>query len=798
MSELSEKFKYVILALVFAILAPALAGAEQLGAGGTKILGLRVSIKGSQTRLIFDADGPRPKQVGPASENGISIFFGQITAKMPDRKVTEAASAVRDILFRRESGFLEVLFREKNTSVNYTINPGKKQNRYTMVLELTAARPKGSASNATAAAEAPKEKEKPSPTAEIIKRIETEDLFGSKAPPGLKGLLQAEEKKKGDNGPERSVKSQPFAETDDRTAALYSTADELFESCRRNLVLCGSELIDAYSEALKAGPRSSRAPLALYRMGLAQWSMGNYTKAEKTFRRVISEWPDQPPVSRSLLGLGDIQNKKHAYIEAMESFRAAVRTASDKPDKAAAYFELGREFLLLGASKDALEMFGQCTANDPDYYTVKPELMRLVGEAEFFLGAHDKSREHLLRYLNFQQSAPEQDIVYAKLAEIFLVQGETGLANKIYDFIRKYFTDSEGDIICRVRQAELTERTYEDHSIKAYERLCEKDLSPSLRRVILYKLATLNWKKGSLERSLELMDEALQGRTDVLPGNDMGALRDKVLKDLVKKFFAEKNYLGVVQLHDRFKRVFDLMQQTPEVLEQIAESYAAMRFFSNSIELYDRIFAKSPKKNEEQLLKCAVYSLRMGDYGKSSQFCRQIQSEALDLKKSEVLGHISCRELKHAEAVKYFSKILQKQKEFDLIDPDTYQSYGQSLIELKKFEEAIPILQKGLERLKPDDYDGQRAALVLLANCYSELKQYAKAAEIMEKALRFATDERANELLYETAKLYIAAGQPEKAVQNLNQLVGAQNPFWSAVAEQQINSIQMALMNQSR
>ncbi len=799
MFRLHLTFKHILMGLAIAMLAWAPARANELGAGGTRILDMRLSFKGGVTRLIFDAEGPRPKQIGPASESGISVFFEQITAKFPDRRITEASSLAKEVLFRRESGFFEVVFREKNVSVSQTVTPGKKKDRYTLILEITSARAKP-AEPVAPPAEPPQEKEKDKPgQAEIVKRIETEELFGSKAPSSLKGLLQADDKKRGDNLLERPIaKSQPFVEADEKTATLYSIADDLFEGCRRNLVLCASEVIDAYSAALKSGPKTSGAPLALYRTGLAFWSMGNYTRAEKTFRQVISEWPDQPPVSRSLLGLGDIQNKKRAYLEAMESFRAAVRTSSDKSDKSAAYFELGREFLLLGAPKEALDMFSQCAGTDPDYYTVKPDLMRLVGEAEFFLGAYDKSRDHLLRYLNLQQSAPEQDLVYAKLAEIFLVQGETGLANKLYAFMGRYYTDSEGDLIGKVRQAELMERLDEHHSMKIYDELRAKDLSPSLKRVVLYKLATLNWKKGSLDRSLELLDEAFQSSAEISSnGNEMAALRDKVLKELVKKYYADQNYLGVIQLHDRFRRILESMQQNQEVMERIAESYAAMKFYANSLQIYDRIFAKAQKKNEDQLLKCALYTLRMGDYDKSSQFCRQIQSESLDGKKSEIMGHLSFRDHKTADALKNFSKVLQKQKEFDLCEPDSFQSYAQTLMELKKFDEAIPVLQKGLERLKPDDNDGRRAILVLLGNCYGELKQYAKAAEMMEKALHFAVDERANELLYETAKLYVAAGQPEKAVQNLNQLVGAQSAFWSAVAEQQLNSIQMT-QNQTR
>jgi len=154
---------------------------------------------------------------------------------------------------------------------------------------------------------------------------------------------------------------------------------------------------------------------------------------------------------------------------------------------------------------------------------------------------------------------------------------------------------------------------------------------------------------------------------------------------------------------------------------------------------------QEPEKKRGTYLKCALYSLRMGDKGKSSQFCKQIQAEALDVRKSEVLGHLSFREQKYGDAVKYFGKILHKQKEFDLCEPDSFRIYGQTLYELKKYDEAIPILQKGFERIKSDDPTTARR-LVLLGKCHIELKQFVKGAETIEMACALP-GRTANELL---------------------------------------------------
>lgn len=760
---------------------------------GTLITGMHFSVKGKQTRLIFDAEGARPRQIGPSSSDGISVFFTQMTSKVSDRKIEDPTAAFKDVKFRNEGAFLEVLFREANTPVTPVIKPGRKPGKYTIVLEMTT--PPKSAT-VEASKEKPEKIDKPV-AVESGKRIDASELFGAKGPPNIKNLVQADDKKKPEPAAERPSK-QSSSDNDPHVMELFQNAEDTFESCQRSLVLCGQEVIEAYGDALKAAPNSARAPLALYRIGLAYLTMGNYNRAERYFRQVLSDWPDNPVISRCWIGIGNICNKKQAYIEALEAFRSALRLAVDKSDKAAGYFELGRQFQILGASKEALELLNQCGNQDPEYYNKKPELIRLLGESEFSLGIYDKSKEHLLRFVNMQQSATDQDVLYAKIAETLLTQGDVALANKMHAFIRKYYTDSEGDFIGRIRHAELMERANPEEAFQIYQKLRAKELSPVLRRIVIFKLANLNWKKGALEQSLELMDDVFQGKSDAPATPEMTVLRERILSDLVKKYMKEKKFAEVVQLHQKQRRAFDDMQQGGDVFESIADSYGAMKFYSNALEIHERSLAKSQKKNEEQLLRCALYAVRVSDYAKAAQFCGQIKSDASDTKKSEILGHVFHNDQKYADAAKSFAKVLQKQKEFDLTEPDSLQSYGHSLFEMKKYDEAVPVLQKGLDRIRSENPDQRCATMVMLGKCFAEMKQYLTAAEMMEAALSFAREEQANGLMYETAKLYVAAGQPQKAIQGLNQLIGSQNQFWAAVAQQQLNTIQMSQTNQPR
>lgn len=136
MSKLKTLFGLILAACVIMGLALPLCEAAGKDSSETRIKDLHVSVKGNRTRLIFDAEGAKPKQIGPESADGISVFFARITAKLSDKVIRDGKAAASEVKFRRESGFFEVLFRQKNVSVASSVRD-EKNGRYTLTLDLT-------------------------------------------------------------------------------------------------------------------------------------------------------------------------------------------------------------------------------------------------------------------------------------------------------------------------------------------------------------------------------------------------------------------------------------------------------------------------------------------------------------------------------------------------------------------------------------------------------------------------------------------------------------------------------------
>ncbi len=793
MNKLKALFRIVLAALVIASIGSPLCEAAVSGGQQTRITRSGFRIKGKQTCLYFDAQGPRPLRIGPASNAGISVFFSKMDVRAADRIFEGGKTAVREVKFRRGSDFFEVLFRWQNTSVTSSVRAGRHGS---WVLSLVLTPPA-----AKTPSKSPPEEQK---TTDFIKNradkeppvqvenVKTSMLFGSGISAQAKDTV-ANQLKPGEapKAQEKKPAATQFVEPDQNGLALYAHANKEFDGCSGKLIFCASDVIDAYRKALTAGPGSSQAPMAIYRCGLAYYIMGKYKIAEKCFTAVTSQWPDNPVACRCWLGIGDIFMKTESYIAALESYRSGLRVATEKHDIASADYALGELYLVLGAPKQALEMLQGCLAQEPEFYIKTPRIFRRIGEAEFALGDLANGQQMLLRYVNCQESDPDQGAVLAKIAEIFLKNGQVSAAKKIYALVHKYYTNSEGDVICRIRAAELMEKVDMAHSISMYNDLRNIDLSPSLRSIVLMKLAELELKKTDLEHGLALMDQAFPIEGNGTSPSGIAPLRKRILCDLVRQLYFNRNFDKVVQLSDKYRVVFDSIN-SPETMEEIAESYAARKFYLKALKTYDKLLAQQHGGNlDGLLLKCAVYALRLRDYNRASRYAQAAQSGALELKKTEILGQVFYRSEQYGEAVSSFEKVLKQRNEFYITEPDSNETFGDCLYQLKKYEDAIATLKKALLRQTTTE-DSRRSILVTISDCYKEQKQYGEAAEMMETAIQIAGEGKRKELLYRLSKLYLEDGHTDLAVKSLNKIVATNDSFWSAVAQQELNTIKIA------
>ncbi|MCE5242636.1 MAG: tetratricopeptide repeat protein [Desulfobacteraceae bacterium] len=745
---------------------------------GTAINSIRLGSHPEYTRLVFDSTGDRPAKIEAPSAEGLTIRYGEVKAGNVLPKKYEARNSLVSAIALKNGSEIFISFRNPGAAVKTTVLQGSppRAGHYRLILDFSS----------TPGSQAQQ------PAATPPRADGKEGEKSRKADP--KGSRGAKSQNSAAVTPPASDGKTPSASDDAGAGPLFETADGYYSDHEQTMAQDGPQILEYYAAAVKAAPRHPNAPRAIFRSGMVSLALENPNKAEKFFQQVISDWPGNPLAFQCWVNLGKIFHQREAHIEAIEAFRSALRVSVPKSEKTEAVYNLGKEFSIVGAHKEAIESLNQCLTDDPGFYLKRPDLFKYLGESTFTLQQYDKSRDLLMRYLNLQKEYPDRDLVLAKVAEIFLHQGDQGLANRLYNYIQNHYPDSEGDYISKLRKAEIIEKRERGGPAGAlviYETLAGKKLPPALARLVSFKLASAEWKRGNSERSLELLEQALKNKMDANSQNEFKALRDKVALDFFKKSYADNNHSQVIQLYERYTPLIQ-SQQSQELEVQAAESYGTLKLFPSAVRIYERLLSGTKKKNEDWLLKTAQYCFQMGDMDKAAQYGRLIQSEALEPQKALLLGRICFRQEKYPDTIKTLSKLVLKQ-DATPAGMEPLVLYVKSQIELKKYDEAIPLAQKAVERLGEGDPEMRLQIGLLLNKCYQETKQPQKAIELMDSLLAIASSENQKDpLRYEMAKLYLGMGQKDKASEKLNELLQSTQSLWKVVAQQQLDSMQMA------
>jgi tetratricopeptide (TPR) repeat protein len=764
-----------MLVVTAALIFFSFAGSAFCAVNGALIHSIRTGSHGSYDRLVFDIEGERPSRVGPPSDEEITIEFKSVsTGAKPEKLMPRLPSSIARLTFEQtEQSFLvKITFGAPNTSVK-TFFTNWRKGCYRLVLDFSTQ-------------SAPSPQTQPISDAEAFSKGKAEKKNKRRAltqPDHFSSPLPALDK----------VPQQPSS-GNAKVDELYETADDAFNDGQEDLANKGFEIIGLYTNAIKAGPKAPQVPQALYRSSLCYVALDDARKAEEGFKRIIADFPTHPLVPQCWLNLAKVLQKKRSYIGSVQAFRTALGYPLDKEHVTEAYYSLGKALTSADAHKEAIEAMKKCLDEDPTFYRKNPDMLKSLGESFFAIQQYGKSCESFFRYLNLQKNIPDRDVILAKVAEGLLYMGEHDLANSIYTYIERNHPDSEGDVIGKIRKAEILEQKdgkHKEQALAIYEELARKTLSPPLSKLVLFRLANYEWKNGHYSKSRSLIDEALQIKGGTTSNDEFLNLRGKVVVDWIKQAYAGKNYPEVIQLYQDNKSQFQFWG-SPEFDIMAAESYGSLKLYPNALEIYRQIMSKGGKKNDEWLFKAAHYAFLMRDMEKATQLALQIQSETFDRQKAEMLGQIYFEQKKYKEAVQYFGKIFQSDKVFGQFNSDHLLSFVESLIQLGRFEDAAGVLQKASPGLENEDVEKRIRACLLQSKCYQSLKQPDKAIEVLERLLPvLPSDEVRDQMNYQLSVLYSEAGQETKATEKLTQLLQSSQPLWKAAAQQQLDYLQM-------
>ncbi len=386
----------------------------------------------------------------------------------------------------------------------------------------------------------------------------------------------------------------------DAIAALYEgKAEEGFES-----------IISATEEALNANLRSSRAPDALYRLGLANLNVGNLTEAEGYFRALRRRYPYDSNVPTAFYQLGIAQLEKKLFTEAEGNFRSILQEYPDSSAVKQSTMALVRALVGLKKFDDALVYADFADKRWARHYIEDPKYLESLAELDYKAGNKDLALQKYWLLYNLQPTAKDSSDILARIGDLYLELNQLQPAMEVFGEILQIFPDTDAAALALLRRSEkgmydspingpemfgVFENPGEPLPQVVYQELQKKypDLAISITAKLKYALWQL-WDKQYTDAMGTAADFI-----DLYPENiDVEVARDTIMRGFMadlKNSLLEENFGRVLILWNGFPIVRERYGPIdPDLRNALGRGYIERGEDAKAMELFTE-FLKTPK-----------------------------------------------------------------------------------------------------------------------------------------------------------------------------------------------------------
>lgn len=328
------------------------------------------------------------------------------------------------------------------------------------------------------------------------------------------------------------LKGLPDIPSDMREEVLYLISDTLFAQHKDSILEGYESIMDATSEAMNYNLRSSRVPLALLRLGLLNLRAGNTREAEAYFALMKRQYPHDDNIPLAYFYLGEDQFRKGQYQKAADQFQYILQNHPESRYVRESSVFLARSLHRLGYLEQASAIMDFVDKRWPRLYLETPEYLLMAADVEMQTGRLDQARASYWTYFNIHPEGTENDVVLAKLGDIYAQQKHDKAAREIYEEALRRFPDKDGGLIALLRLTEqgiydkpdvaamfsVFDRPGASDPAEAYNRIIEGHPKSALVPMARIKLAMWHLWKQKYPEALEAMAEfaAQHGKHELL------------------------------------------------------------------------------------------------------------------------------------------------------------------------------------------------------------------------------------------------------------------------------------------
>ncbi|EGJ52031.1 tetratricopeptide repeat protein [Desulfocurvibacter africanus] len=530
----------------------------------------------------------------------------------------------------------------------------------------------------------------------------------------------------------KQLRANPEVKGNMREEVLHNLAQASYNLYRDTLRDHFHEVVGALEAAINFKPDSEKVPQALLQLGLAHLRVDNIPEASAYFKILTDKYPQDLNVPYIDFYWGDYYYRKGKYREAADAYQVVVQDHPDSPIIRDASLGLARSLEKLEYYEQAYQIVDFIDKRWPRFYIEDPEFLRLSGELANRLQKFGEAKDDLWNYYNMQPAATGNDVILARIGDIYLRAGQRNAARDIYRTVAARYPEDEGGLVAKMRLAE--EGIYD---------------SPTLDQ--MYKV---------FDRPFNLRPEEIY--TQIVRKYPKSALAPLAQLKLSMWHLFSNRYLDTLADVNTMLRLFPSSELTPKALdvglkafEQNARHMAQEENFARIVDTWDRypfLAKRGDSLSPQTRLLVATSMSSVGRPGDALEIAKPLLAGAMQGESSQGAMMLAVHIYLEEEAwgqIEAMSKVVEKwnlpperRRQFDF-------SLALALENLGKPELSLPIWTK------------------LAADMQLETEQRGYALYYMSRAAAQKEDFR-NQYLYshEALNLFLQSGRDKEKVKD--------------------------------
>ncbi len=292
----------------------------------------------------------------------------------------------------------------------------------------------------------------------------------------------------------KQLRDNPAVKGEMREEVLHSLAQASYNLYRDSLRDHFQTVVGAYEAAINFKPDSDRVPQALLQLGLAHLRVDNLPEASAYFKILSDKYPQDTNIQYIDFYWGEYYFRKGKYKEAADAYQSVIQDHPDTPVIRDAALGLARSLEKLEYYEQAYQIVDFIDKRWPRFYIENPEFLRLSGELANRLQKFGEAKDDLWNYYNMRPHATGNDVILARIGDIYLRAGQRDAARDIYRTVAARYPEDEGGLVAKMRLAE--EGIYDSPTLDQMYKVFDRPFN--MRPEEIYRQIVSKYPKSAL------------------------------------------------------------------------------------------------------------------------------------------------------------------------------------------------------------------------------------------------------------------------------------------------------------